>query len=92
MAKRFDASAVELPAEINALAWIEWCEDRKERGKALTQRAAILSINKLRQFSHFEQAQAVSDSIMHGWTGLFPKRSGSWLDGHSDKSWSEGLL
>lgn len=91
MSKRFDASAIELPAEINAIAWIEWCEDRKERGKPLTQRAAILSINKLVQFSKSDQAAAVAASIEHGWTGLFPKRSGSWLDGHTDRSWADSI-
>jgi len=93
MGKRFDASTIDLPTEINAAAWIEWCEDRRERGKPLTQRAAILCVNKLVQFSKSDQAAAVAASIEHGWTGLFPKhsRQDSWIDKVADRSWADGI-
>jgi hypothetical protein len=91
MSKRFDASEIELPPQINKDAWMHWCEDRKERRKPLTQRAAIMTINKLVQFSHAEQASAVMESIMHGWTGLFPKRSTGFVERITNRDWAADL-
>ena len=91
MSKKFNAAEMQLPPEINAAAWIEWCEDRRERGKALTQRAAIMTINKLAPFSHQDQANAIGEAIMHGWTGVFPKRSQSFIGQHTDRVWADGL-
>jgi hypothetical protein len=92
MSKKFSAADMDLPTEINPFAWIEWCEDRKERRKPLTQRAAIMTINKLLPFSYQEQATAVAMSIECGWAGLFPKRApAGFIERIVDRSWADEL-
>lgn len=92
---KFKAEDMVLPPTINESAWREWCEDRKERGKPLTKRAAVLSINKLLPFSMQVQGLMVAQSIEHGWTGLFEVKiavnRGGFIERHTDNSWREGL-
>lgn len=71
---KFNAATMELPIEINKNSWLEWVEDRKERGKQLTKRAAKLSINLLIKYTKEIQAFIIETSIMAGWTGLFPPK------------------
>lgn len=97
---KFKAEDMVLPPTINESAWREWCEDRKERGKALTKRAAVLAINKLLPYSMQDQGLMVAQAIEHGWTGLFPVKpqyrsavetNESFVNRITDTSWANNL-
>lgn len=74
--KSFRAEDIQLPDTINAEAWSEWAACRRERRKAITERAAAKQLKLLAQFDFLEQQEMIDNAIGSDWTGLFPpKRS-----------------
>lgn len=53
-------------------AWRDWCEDRRERRKPMTRRAATIALNKLATMTPDAAAAAIRYSIERGYTGIFP--------------------
>ena len=53
-------------------AWADWTADRRERGKSLTRRAAVMQVKTLGGLSPPHAAIELNTSIERGWTGLFP--------------------
>jgi hypothetical protein len=52
-------------------AWHSWVNDRKERRKALTIRAAELQLSKLKAFGVEKAIRAIDAAIEKSWTGIF---------------------
>lgn len=77
--KLFDAAAIPLPDFIPRAAWVEWCADRKERRKPITERGAKSQIKELARLMMLEghqPADVIAHSIAGGYQGLFaPKPS-----------------
>lgn len=53
-------------------AWRDWCEDRRERRKPMTRRAATIALNKLATMTPEAAIAAIRYSIERGYTGIFP--------------------
>jgi len=53
-------------------AWRDWCEDRRERRKPMTRRAATIALNKLASMTPDAAIAAIRYSIERGYTGIFP--------------------
>ena len=73
---QFDASRQPLPLLLNtpefAAAWADWCADRAERGKPLTQRAATISLNDCERMGPEASVAAIRHSIAACWSGIYP--------------------
>jgi len=52
-------------------AWHSWVNDRKERRKALTIRAAELQLSKLKAFGVEKAIRALDNGIEKSWSGIF---------------------
>lgn len=50
-------------------------DTRKKLKKPLTEFAIALTLKKLSKFSLEECTQAVENTILNGWLGIFPKKS-----------------
>ena len=61
----------ELPEGLNAEAWADWVEDRKERKKPMTKRAKKLAMGKLLKHTLEHQRTMVDAAIERGWTGIW---------------------
>jgi uncharacterized protein YdaU (DUF1376 family) len=72
--KSFDPKAMEIPAWIPPAVWFEWCDDRAERKKPVTERAAKRQFEQLREYDRqgFSVESVVSHSIAGGFQGLYP--------------------
>lgn len=84
--KRFDASAIELPAWLDAGAWALWVKDRSKRGKPVTETAARLQIKQLGEYlaaGHLPES-VIEHSIAGGYQGLFPPRMAGMHGGTSE--------
>ena len=64
---------IELPAWLNKTAWEAWVLYRKEkdRGKKMTPSTIKMQIKFLSEHKH-DHIEIIRNSIMKGWTGLFP--------------------
>lgn len=65
------------------MAFNEFLKARKEiKGTKNTPNAVKLLVNKLKPFNPEEQYNAITESIMSEWKGVFPKHgTGSWVTG-----------
>ncbi len=52
-------------------AWSEWCADRKERKKTMTQRAMEMQLKELSVMGKARAIEAIRNSIRSGYQGLF---------------------
>lgn len=70
-------SAVPIPTELDSpdfrKAWADWIEDRRARGKRVTELAAKQNLEKLAPLGITKAIESIQDSIRNGWTGIFPK-------------------
>jgi uncharacterized protein YdaU (DUF1376 family) len=64
-----------LPKEINAGAWGEFEQHRKDIRKPLSDLARTKAQNTIKNYSHEEQANIIDKTIQNRWTGLFPEKS-----------------
>lgn len=73
-APRFDAANIDLPDWLNRSDWTDWVEDRNERKKPLTAKAAGLQIKKLDKYraEGHSPKDVIENSIEGGYQGLFP--------------------
>lgn len=68
---------IDTPIGINAGAWAEWLEYRKQARKKMTPATVKKQQALLTRFSEAEQQRIIDTSIQNGWTGLFePKDRG----------------
>jgi hypothetical protein len=67
----------ELPGWVPAEAWNSYAADRKARKKPLTPQAAKLAIAELKKLSDqgHEPAAVLNQSVMNGWTSLYPLKN-----------------
>ena len=76
---QFDPRSVPLPPPLDTAAfrsaWIDWCDDRQDRRKPITKRAATLQIAKLAKVGEQQAIAAIRTAIERGWQGLFPDSS-----------------
>lgn len=73
----FDPAAITLPDWLNPETWRAWCQDRKKRGNAITEKAAELQIKKLtelRDTGHTPES-VIEHSIASGYQGLFAPKT-----------------
>jgi uncharacterized protein YdaU (DUF1376 family) len=63
-----------MPDWINADAWAEFEDHRKQIRKPLRDLARKKAANLLRGLSHEQQQQCIDRSIQAGWAGLFPDK------------------
>lgn len=73
----FDACSILLPDWLPREAWVSWVQDRIERRKPITKRAAekqIRSLGQFREQGHAPEA-VISNSIENGYQGLWPRRT-----------------
>ena len=100
--KPVDLSKIVLPDWLNPLAWQAFVEHRRHIRKPLSPTAAKLAIDKLNQIrmAGHSPEQAIKDSILNGWQGLFPPKGGTqhaktaeqdFVRLHTSKSWREGI-
>lgn len=80
--------APEIPAELAAepfpTLWAEWRADRRARKKTLTPNTAKRQLAKLAKLGHANACRSISQSLEHGWTGLFdPDDQRSRPNGHT---------
>lgn len=75
-APSFDASTVELPCWLDRQDWLDWVQDRKDRKKPITEKAAPLQIKKLGKYRSegYDPKSVIENSIEGGYQGLFPSR------------------
>jgi len=64
-----------LPKEINAIAWGEFEQHRKEIKKPLSELARGKAINTIVGLSFAEQAKVIDKTIQNRWTGLFLEKT-----------------
>lgn len=71
--KKFDPALMALPDCIDLHVWKAWCNDRAQRRKPITERAAVLQITKLKEWHRqgIDPAMAINKAIESGWSGLF---------------------
>lgn len=81
---------LELPDWLSRETWDQFSDHRKAIGKAMTANAAKLIINKLEQFRGEGQNpdSVLVQSIVNGWTGIFPVKNqgGFRFESAKDKS------
>lgn len=72
----YNAASAPLPLLLNTpefrAAWADWCADRAERGKPLTQRAATIALNKCAELGQEAAVAAIRHSIECGYQGIYP--------------------
>lgn len=72
------ADSIPIPAALDtpafAAVWSDWLAARRERGKAVTPRAARLQFQKLVPLGPERAAVCVEASIANDWVGIFPGR------------------
>lgn len=74
---KFDATHVDLPANVNRNTWIAFVEMRSAIKKPLTENAVELALKKLEQFGH-QANESLENSILNNYSGLFlPKTNTS---------------
>ena len=74
----FDAATIPLPDFLPRAAWIEWCADRKQRRKPITERGAknqIKELARLMMLEGHQPADVIAHSIAGGYQGLFPPKA-----------------
>ena len=62
-----------IPDSVCPIAWGNFVEHRELGGKKFTDKAKKMAANKLAKFTLDEQQAAVENSIISGWTGIFPE-------------------
>lgn len=73
--EKFDASEVDYIG-LNRSAWLEWCEYRKSKRKAISKAAAKKQTNLLLAYDEQTQKQMIDSSIANDYQGIFePKAS-----------------
>jgi len=65
------AAATALPLGINAAAWAEWIEYRKQRRVKMTPATITKQMCFLLTLTESDQALVIEQSIRNGWAGLF---------------------
>lgn len=60
---------------INAEAWGEFEQHRKEMKKPLSELARTKAQNVIKDYTHDQQAEIINKSIQSRWAGLFPEKS-----------------
>lgn len=78
--KRFVASKIELPDEVNHDAWLEWCAFRSKRRKPVSEDAAVKQIKLLREHTKPVQQQIVDHSIQNDYQGLFEPKGNPYAN------------
>lgn len=96
---KFNAANVKLPDWIPSDVWANWCADRKDRGKPITERAWAQQALKLKDYADKGIAAEVviNHAIENGHQGFFlrardaaPKRSGVHT-GFETMNYAEGI-
>lgn len=75
-ATAFDATSIALPDWLPRETWVSWVQDRLDRRKPITKRAAdkqLRSLGKYREQGH-DPEDVISHSIENGYQGLYPGR------------------
>lgn len=74
---KFNPETIPLPDWLPRGSWLEWCQHRRDKGKAITQLAANKQLKQLAEYrEHGHDPTAVIDHcIANGYQGLFPPRS-----------------
>lgn len=75
---RFDPKSVELPTWLSRDLWIEWCENRAQQRKPITQPATKQQLADLQRWHDdgLDAERSIRNAISSGWQGLFePKPS-----------------
>lgn len=71
----FDASKQPLPPSIDTPAmreaWNDWCEDKRSRGKKITEGACKRQFRQLVRWGPAKGVIAIENAIASGWSGLF---------------------
>lgn len=70
----FDAAVIELPDWLDRDLWGEWVQDRRERGKAITERAAGQQLQALEEYrvAGHSPERTIRHAIASGNQGLYP--------------------
>ena len=74
-AKKAKKQPFELPFGVCPEVWAAFELHRSKSKTKLTDQARVLAANKLAKFSKEDQQIAVEESIVSGWTGIFPKEN-----------------
>jgi len=80
--------SVVLPPWLDPPLWESWVRDRKERGHALTQRAAELSIDSLAKLRSegWAPKAVIDNAIALGWRGLYAPKNVPPGGGHANRA------
>lgn len=86
-----DASRVPIPEPLDTepfrKAWQDWIDDRRDRKKKMTVRAATLQLSRLLELGHDRAITAIEHSVANGYTGIFePRGSGGFSGGTANGS------
>lgn len=71
--EKFDAAAIELPEWLDRELWVGWCDERRSRGKTITERGAkeqLKSLAEFRRNGHTPE-RVISHAIASGNQGLY---------------------
>lgn len=71
---KFDPVKIQLPEWLNPEAWAQWCKDRKQRRKPITELAAKQQLKKLEEYRNdgYKPEEVIAHSIASGYQGLYP--------------------
>ena len=73
--EKFDASEVDYIG-LNRSAWLEWCEYRKSKRKAISKAAAKKQVETLMSFDEEVQKKMIDQSIANDYQGIFELKAG----------------
>ena len=74
---KFNPETIPIPDWLPRDSWLEWCQDRRDKGKTITQLAANKQLKQLAEYreqGHHPTA-VIDHCIANGYQGLFPPRS-----------------
>ncbi len=66
-------AGVIIPPELDLTAWVEYVAHRIDIKKKMSPKAQTLMIKKLVAYPKSTQDEAIKNSIMNGWVGVFPE-------------------
>lgn len=72
--RRFDAAEIDLPPWLDPKDWRDWAEDRRKRGKPISEAGAKRQLKRLDDYRQqgFSPHEIIENSIAAGYQGLFP--------------------
>ncbi len=81
-----------IPDGINAKAWEEFEQHRKDIKKPMTDTARTKAANQIKNLTHEEQQATIDKTIQSRWTGLFPEKGNQGQLDISSQQYSDGPL